>query len=83
MWLLEHGDWSEMVILRELGARLFLDGARPGPRLERLDVGDPLRLWVRGQIGDVGALERAGNRLRHSAGELVAVAQHLTTAVRP
>jgi len=80
LWLLPHADRCELVILRVLGPwAYFGESLERGPHIERLDVGDPLRLYVRGHIGDLGALERNGDKLRYGAHDLVAIAKHLTT----
>jgi hypothetical protein len=78
---LPHADFTEVVIWREMPSAVFLDGAVPGPRIERLNVGDPLRMYVRGCISDIGALELVGDQLRYCAADLVAIAKHLTTRV--
>lgn len=74
LMVIRHPDYTELVILRTMPPSVFFDGAKPGPPLDRLDVGDPLRLYVCGLIGDLGARERAGNLLRHTAQHLAAAA---------
>lgn len=73
LMVLPHPDYAELVILRTMPPAVFLDGCKPARRVERLDVGDPLRPFVCGHLGDMGARELAGNRLRHTAVHLAEV----------